>query len=487
MTYSISLDQLVKQAQSAKQTQRMIMSPQMQQAIHMLQMPILELSAVLEEELQQNPVIDLSDDEEDELEEENRETGENLDQAPEKELVFDEHNFEILKKLDEEFRDNYQEVNKTPSVEDDELKSFQESLICSENSLFEHLIAQAKETFSTDEEMKIAEALIGNFDENGFLKIPLQEVALLNNLSFDKLGKILQEIQKFDPPGIGAANVQESLLIQLRQRQKKETLSYKIIENHFDDLLHNRIPDISKSLGCTAEEVANAIKQDIARLDLHPGFGHFKQLVHYITPDASIESEGEALTVRVNEDFLPPLRINSRYLRMLSDETVPKETKEFIKNKLISARWLMRNVHQRNETLHRIIFLLADLQKDYFSNPEGKLAPLTMKIIADKLELNESTVARAVSNKYIDSPRGIVPLRSFFTSALASPLGEDISSNTAKGLLCEIIQQEDRLHPLSDAELSEKLAEKGVSCARRTVAKYRGEFNLGNAHQRKKY
>ena len=485
MPHPISLSLQVKQSPSLKQTQRLIMSPQMQQAIHLLQMPVLELAAVLDEELQQNPVIEFIDEKEDD----NAEEPEEIDQLPEKELSFNENDFEILKKLDDEYRDHFSE-SYAPSFrtnDEEKLKAFQESSIKEEASLFEYLMNQAKEIFSSAEELSMAEAIIGNFDENGFLKTPLEEIALLNNFSVHALEKLLTQIQTFEPCGIGAFNMQDSLLIQLRSQQKQKTLAYKIIEKHYDDLIHNRIPAIKKGLDCSADEITSALNKDISRLDLHPGFGHFKHFVQYITPDASVEVDNEILSVKVNDDFLPPISINRRYLRMLSDESLSPETREFVRHKLAAAKWLLHNVHQRNETLLKICELLIKLQKEFFMSPEGMLVPLTMKTVSEKLNLHESTIARAVANKYIDTPRGILPLRSFFTHALVTHKGEDVSSNTIKDILNEMILRENKQRPLSDAALSKLLIEKGFNCARRTVAKYRTDLNLGNAQQRRKY
>lgn len=495
MTYPISLDLQSKPSQNLKQTQRLIMSPQMQQAINLLQMPVLELSAVLEQELQQNPIVDFMEDNEDEhsdlaqLEAEHAEEEIEKEQKPENELNFDERDFEILKKLDEDFRDQFADtymVRSQRTSEDDKLKTFQESSICAEQSLFEFLMSQAHEIFS-EEDLRWAEALIGNFDENGFLKTSLQEVSLLNQMNEKKLGEILEQIQTFEPHGVGAVDLHNSLLIQLRAQNKKDTLAYRILEEHYDDLIHNRIPIIVKSMHLSSDQITTAIKKDISRLDLHPGLGHFKNFVQYITPDVTIEEENQNLVIKVNDDFMPSIRINRRYLRMMEDENVPVETKEFIKTKLASAKWLLRNVHQRSETLQKIVELLIQTQRSFFMDPNGKLEPLTMKTLAEQLELHESTIARAVANKYVDSPRGILPLRSFFTNSLATQNGEDVSSNTARNVLLDIINGEDKMKPLSDADLSRSLEEKGISCARRTIAKYRTELQLGNAQQRRKY
>lgn len=490
MTYPISLNQQPKQAQNLKQTQRLIMSAQMQQAIQLLQMPILELSAALEEELQQNPLMECEELKTTKIEEEQAEEPQDMDQIPEKELDFNEKDYEILKRLDEDFRDHFSDQSSYSthrSKDEDKLKTYQENSICSESSLFEYLMQQARENFSNTEDLSMAEVIIGNFDENGFLTTSLEEIGLLNNYATERLKELLKQIQTFDPHGVGASTMQESLLIQLRNQQKQHTLAYEIIEKHYEDLIYNRIPVIKKNLSCTPEEIHLAFKKDINRLDLHPGFSHYKQFIQYITPDASVEADDNILTIKVNEEDLPSIRINRRYLRMLEDEALAPETKEFILQKLASAKWLMRNIHQRNETLLKILEILIKVDQEYFLDPQGKLHPLTMKAVAEQLNLHESTIARAVANKYIDTPRGILPLRSFFTNALANKQGEDVSPDTVKHLLNELIQSEDKENPLSDAELSELLSAKGLTCARRTVAKYRIELNQGNAQQRRKY
>ena len=333
----------------------------------------------------------------------------------------------------------------------------------------------------------MAEALIGNFDERGFLQTSLLEIALLNGFEEHNLQKILVQIQDFEPFGVGAKNLQESLLIQLRCMAKKNTLAYEIIEKHYEDLLHNRIPLIQKSLKCTSDEIANAIDRCISKLDLHPGTWHSRQTVQTITPDVIVRQEDDKLIIETNDDYIPSLRFSSRYMRMLEDENLSLEAKEFIRHKILSAKWLLRNIHQRNETLEKIAHSLTQRQREFFVNPEGKLIPLTMKILSEELSLHESTIARAVANKYIDCPRGLLPLRSFFTNAIVNDEGEDISSNTVKNVLLDIIHNEDKHKPLSDEAISKMIKAKGINCARRTVAKDLAALNIGNTQQRRKF
>jgi len=498
MSNSLSFELQQKPGQNIKQLQRLIMSRQMQQAIHFLQMPIMELTPLIDMEMEQNPVLEYSKDEEEtevdsdlkQLEDDNMEESNDEDNAPEKELIFDEGDFEIMRRLDEDFRDHFSEsgnVSVKRNSEEDKLQTFLESSIVSEETLFEHLMQQAKEVFEDEKQQAIAEAIIGNFDEGGFLSTSFQELAVLEGCTVEAIEKVLKVIQTFDPIGVGARNLKESLLIQLQSQGKAATLAYAIVDKHFDDLLHNRIPSIKKGLHCTAEQIGEAVDHDIAKLDLHPGTQLSRQVISFITPDVSLRQEEEELIVAINDDTMPRLRLNTRYMRMLDDASLPEETKDFIKQKVVSAKWLLRNIMQRNETLEKISQSLVKWQREFFLNPDGKLVPLTMKVLADELDVHESTIARAVSGKYIETPRGILPLRSFFTSSLSTNAGIDISSKTARDVLKEIIDGEDKQHPLSDEAISAMIKEKGIQCARRTVAKYRVALNIGTAQQRRKF
>lgn len=484
MTFPISLEQKQKVRPNLKQMQRLIMSPQMQQALHFLQLPIMELSTVIEEEMEQNPVLEeQSVEEEVETEEEIKKENE------EKSLEFNDRNLEILNRLDEEFRDFFSESQnyKKKSSEEDKLHTFLESNICAEETLFEHLMAQAKETFSCAEEIGMAEAIIGNLDRKGFLTTQLSEIGKIHGFEENKLLKVLEQIQTFDPYGVGAENLQQALLIQLRNKGKENSLAYKLLQDNFKDLLTNHLPQIQRALGCTLEEIKNAIHEDIAKLDLHPGTSFSHEPVQAIVPDVAIKLEGEELKVYVNEDCIPNFQLNRKYLRMLKEETLSKEEKEFIRGKVLSAKWLIRNLYQRNESIERIAHALARRQKKFFMQPNGKLEPLTMKELADELDIHESTIARTVANKYVDSPRGLISLRDFFTNAYSTAKGEEISSSTVRDLLQEIIRNENKLKPFSDEAIAKQIQARGIPCARRTVAKYRIALKIGNAHQRRKW
>ncbi len=493
MAHQVSMRIDPKDAQSQKQTQRLIMLPQMQQAIQLLQVSVMELSTIVEAEMELNPILEYAQDDVDDAQSLANNEFDDDYEAPTSEMEemrFEDQNFEVLRQLDDDFRDHFAESENysiTRTAEDEKRRSFLESAICEEESLFEHLMSQARESFGVGIDLEMAETLIGFLDANGYLGTPLQEIVTLYGYNETNLQRVLKQIQAFDPTGVGAFNMQDSLLIQLRAQRKQKTLAYTIIEQCYDDLLHNRIPHIAKCLGSTSDDISRAISKDILKLDLHPGALFGRGPVQHIVPDVTIRKEGEKLIVETNEEPIPRFRLNRRYLRMLDDPTVSSETAEFIKEKIASAKWLMRTIDQRNDTVTRIAQSLAVRQADFFLRPDGKMVPLTMKVLADELELHESTIARAVSNKYLNCSKGIVPLRSFFTSALVSEKGDEVSSNTARDLLRKLLEVEDKHRPLSDEAISKLMLKQGIQCARRTIAKYRGELGLGNAQQRRVY
>ncbi len=489
------LELQTEQKQHFNLTQRLMMSTHMQQALHLLQLPLLELTTFIEEQVVLNPLLEITDETTIKEKTEEEEQEEAIEDSPEdffleKEIIIDEQNFNILKSLEEEFKDYFAETNTFQlkrSSEEEKHKTYLENSICNEVNLYQKLIQEAHHTFETPHDLQIAEILIGYIDEYGFLKTPLQEIAALHNFKQEELSRILREIQTFEPYGVGASAIQDCLLIQLRCLNKEHTLAYNIIEKHYEDLLHHRIPAIRKSLRCSFSAIQQAIDKDIAKLDLHPGIHFSSRKVPPLIPDVSLNQVGEQLIVDVNRDHAPNLRLNNYYLKMLEDPNIPLETKNFIRHHIFSARWLMRNLQQRYSTVERIAASLAHRQYEFFTQPNGKLVPLTMRTIAEELHVHESTIARTVSNKYLHSPRGLMPLKAFFTYGYRSENGKDLSSQTIRDAILEIIQTENKENPLSDAEICVLLKQKGLLCARRTVTKYRASLHIGNALQRKKF
>lgn len=461
-----------------------MMSPKMQQAIQFLQLPLMELSQAIDQEIEKNPILEYETEEQEDSVEEQPEA-----ETPEKEINFDEHQFDLLRQLDEDFRDHLAEsgpYNPKPNDNDLKLRAYLESNLLSEPTLYDHLMAESREAFSDPEDLAIAEILIGYIDEHGFIKTPLSEIAECFSKKEKDVIRVHAVLRTFDPIGIGSKNVQEALLAQLKDQNKSDTLAYKLIENHFEDLIHNRLPILQKKLKISIETLHDTI-EELKKLEFHPLASFSHQNAPTLIPDIRLIANGENFNVEVNDFSIKPLRINRKYLQLLDDETVPAETKAFIKEKLISAKWLMKNISARGETLTRIANFIGQYQKEFFASPEGTLTPLIMKAVANELELHESTIARAVSNKFIDTPRGIFPFRHFFSKAYTDIEGHDVSSKTVCQLIEELIKNEDKNKPLSDELISAAIQKEGITCARRTVAKYRTQLKLGNTQQRRHY
>ncbi|MBA3721280.1 MAG: RNA polymerase factor sigma-54 [Parachlamydiaceae bacterium] len=473
--------------------QRLIMSAHMQQAIRLLQVPLLEIEAFVEEQVSQNPILEVTDSDatirdSKEISHEKKEKESSV--SEEKELVIDEKDFTILKHLDEEYKDFFEESGNfqgKKSPDEERYKSYLESSIQAETNLYAQLIQEAHESFQDPLDLEAAELIIGYVDECGFIDTSMNEIAILHNLDLERVNHVLKEIQSFEPFGVGASSIKESLLIQLRCLKKEQTLAYRIIQDHYEDLLNNRIPIIHKALKCTVEDIQYAIDHDIAPLDLHPGTQFSLRKNQPLIPDVSLREEAGELIVEINRDYTPNLRLNKQYLKMLEDPNATTETKSFIRHHVFSARWLMKNLQQRYSTIERIAESLAKRQREFFLQPDGKLVPLTMKTLAEELNVHESTIARTVSYKYIDCPRGLIPLRSFFTTEYIADNGDLLSSKTVQQAILDVIKNEDKNHPYSDEKISSLLKEKGIPCARRTVAKYRGVLSVGNTLQRKKF
>lgn len=464
---------------------KLMMTAHMQQAIRLLQIPVQELDLFLEEQVINNPLLEL-DDPSEEVDGEDPQEKELFNS----EMEFNENDFTILKQLGEEWQDNFESEDRTSvskSFQDEKLRTFLESSISSEISLQEHLKQEINDIYNEPTERHAGEILIGYIDHSGFLTTPIEEISAFHGLDSDLLKKILKTIQSLEPHGMGAASIQESLLLQLAAQSKENSLAYKIIHDHYDDFLHHRLRSIQKKLNSSFQDIQDTIDHTIAKLDLHPGYNFSSTKSGIIIPDLTITQEDDKLTVEVNRDHYHHLHFNFRYLQMLDNPDIPLETKNFIKHHLLSAKWLIRNLQQRYSTLERIAILLTQKQHSFFIDPEGKLLPLTMNDVAEELQLHESTIARSVSNKYIHTPRGLLSLRSFFTTAYTSDKGEILSGKTVQDAIQALINNENKKEPLSDEQISIRLREEGLLCARRTVAKHRNLLDIGNTTQRRRY
>lgn len=469
--------QTLTQNQNQRQHQRLLMLPQMQQAFLILQMPILELAVWLEEQMAINPLmVQEGSYEDDEFEREEEDEASN-----ERDLALFEH----LDREAHEFSGGEEEERDGDEAR--KRQAFAEQFVVAGTNLTEHLNAQAREVFAKKEDLLVAEAIIGNLNEEGFLQANLAEIASQCKSSLKRAQKVLAKIQEFDPIGIGATSIQECLLLQLKHQGKGESLAAQILTDYYEDFLHHRLSALQKKLRLPAELIERTIQEEIACLSLHPGTRlSSSEFAQQIVPDLFIWDEEGSWRIAVNEEPLPSFHVDTRYLRMLEDSSVSQETKEFILQKLRGVKWLWRTLSQRGETLAKIAEVIATRQREFLLTPLGRLRPLTMQEIAQELDLHESTIARTISGKYAETPKGLFSLRSLIGQGYASEMSDEAMASTAvRDLIRQLIRLENKKNPLSDAELAIKLRDHGVSCARRTVAKYRAELQLGNAQQRR--
>lgn len=480
----------LSQQQVQKPIITIMMSPQMQQAIQLLQLPILELQQKIEQELAQNPVLEEAskelNDEENGLDEQQPEAEVNKDSDNE-ELKFKEE-FDVLAKIDDEWREYFQQSSAfyKHTEADEEKRRFLENSITSQSSLQEHLERQMKLAAPNKEDEELGLFIIGNIDSNGFLKMEIDDISAAAVRTPQDVERVLKIIQTFDPNGVGSRNLRECLMLQLENAGKGESLSHRILEKHFEALGKKKYLKIAKALKVKVQDVQDAV-QEIMRLTLRPGQGFGQSQTQYIIPDVALRKDNGDYEIIINEDQLPHLRISNFYRAMMQKDGVKSDVRDYIKDKIHSGKWLIKNIQQRHETLHNITSEIIKRQKGFLNRGPGSLEPMTMSQIAEVVDLHESTVSRAISNKYIDTPHGILPLKYFFTTAIETEGGKDVSSRNVKHLLQELISKEDQKKPLSDEALVKTINDRGVKIARRTVAKYRKELSILPSHLRKEF
>ncbi len=472
------------QSQVQKPIITIMMSPQMQQAIRLLQLPILELSQKIEEELLQNPVLE----EEELAAPEVEEPAEAPAETQGEEVSFDEE-FNTLAKLDDEWRDFFRQTAPYTkrSDDEDERRAFLESSITRSDTLEESLTHQMTLSVASEPERKLGLFIIGHIDENGFLTADVDDLSRLSGHSPEEVERVLKIVQTFEPSGIGARNLQESLLIQLRNLGKENSLAYRIVEKHFSELAKKKFPRIGRDLSVTVEEVQAAV-EEIARLTRRPGRLVGPEHTHYIVPDITLRKDDGDFEIVVNDDRIPHLRISDFYRKMMGDDNLSPKVKEYIKERIHSGRWLIKNIYQRQQTLHNIAKEIIGVQKKFLTGSGSRgLRPLTMHQVAEVVGLHESTVSRAIANKYIETPRGLFPLKYFFTTAIETDDGGEVSSRQVKHLVKELVDKEDPRKPFSDEALVKLVNARGMKIARRTVAKYRKELGILPSHLRKQF
>lgn len=470
-----------------KLSQKLILTPQLQMAIKLLQMPQLELSQALNQELVENPFLEEASDFPSEPEEMSKEEKESLE-TPEEQ--YDDTEIPLEKLMGFRTDDYFEERG----LDGRDLGYFNpgnvtqpsfEYFLSTASDLFDHLLWQLRLSKESEEIRSIGETIIGNIDENGYLRGSVEEIGELTCAGTETIQKALRLIQSFDPPGIGARDIRECLQLQLKALHLEGTLVENLVLNDLDLIGKKKYLQISKNYSVPLEDVMGAVKI-IEGLDPKPGRNFSSSAVNYITPDVYIVKTDSGYQILLNDEGLPKLRISGYYQRLMAQRnSIPKEDRQFLEDKLRSAIWLMKSLDQRNRTIYRVTECILNFQKDFFDTGVNSLRPLNLKDIASELSLHESTISRVTSNKYLACPHGIYSFRFFFSSAIQSDSGE-ISSTTVKEMIRKIIAEEDSQRPLSDMRIVDIIKNQNITIARRTIAKYREELKIPSQSQRKK-
>ena len=484
-----------------KQSQQIVMTPKLQQAIKILQMPRMELSQYLTQQLTENPVLEETYDEVEESSE--AETDDDLDESEiDLETGLSETDSATVEDLpeldiaDDNFGDmdwkDYFETNGTGSSEweepEEDDRRNNDAVVT--ETLQDYLLWQLRMSIDSDLDYEIGETIIGEISDDGYLATDADDIAKSFGFDIADVDRLLGLIQNFDPTGCGSRNLEECLLIQLKAGGLENSLAYKLIEEgHLRDLGSNKYPQVAKSLGVGIDEVQEAI-EEISNLESEPGRQFSPLRNEYIVPDVIIEKiddKDDKYVIKV-PDYGPGLRISSFYRDILtSNKQVNDDTRKFVQSKIDSALWVLESVESRRKTIQKVTKAIFDIQKEYLDNGDEALKPLTLREIAEMVDTHESTVSRAIRNRYVQTPQGMEKLKHFFGSGLSTKSGEMASSTSVKEIIKSIVENEDSKKPLSDKDIGTALSQKGIKIARRTIAKYREELNIPPSNKRKQW
>jgi RNA polymerase sigma-54 factor len=469
-----------------------ILAPQLQQSLHLLQVSALELNQLVHEELQQNPLLEeMSHDDAPRVEvegsgepdlEPGREAGEgSKDQDFKKE-------FETLAKLDEEWREYFSQTNsfRGRSAEQEEQRQHFFDSIVQQESLQQHLLSQVNFAEVNPEQRKVVELLIGSINDDGYLLTPIEEISISSGIPLEQLQKAVEIIQTFHPVGVGSRSLKECLLIQLDRLGKSESIEAVVVNQHLDDLGKKRYPEIARSLNISTEQVQQ-IANFIATLEPKPGRMFSAEQHQYVAADVVIQRVDDDYVIILNNEQIPHLRISNTYKELMASGEKLGDAKEYIREKIRAGKFLIKSIHQRQQTISNIARVILDRQRDFFDKGISHLKPLTMAQVAEVVGVHETTVSRAVANKYIQTPQGLFEMKYFFTPGFETASGGSLSNTSVKDAIAQLVEKEDAHKPLSDQEIVALLKEKGIPIARRTVAKYRNELNILPSNLRKRF
>jgi RNA polymerase sigma-54 factor len=490
--------------------QEMKINPRLYQAMDLLYMPLLDLQQHLKQELLNNPFLEMAEsdvEENDAIDKEKEKEKEEDDEIDWEEILL--NGFEAGGR-----REEYEE------------REYYEPVSVASRDLADHLHDQLTLLRLSDRDLLLGEEIIGNINDEGYLACPLEEVveslneflqengsewgageSELEPYTIEQVSEMLKLIQSFDPPGVGARDLRECILLQLRdgaaqqlvstqnwieatpsevEEQLAESLAFRIVRDHFEQLINHRWSEISKDLSITPRDVQDAA-DEIAKLDPKPGLKYGSHDDNYITPDLVVEKIGGDYLVFLNDTNLPRLKLSKTYRDIAKDKKkFAGENKEFISNKLNSANWMIQAIEQRRQTMLKVMNFIVDRQRDFFERGVQYLKPLTLREVAEVIDMHESTVSRVTNEKYVQTPRGVFPLKFFFSSGLSTASGEEVSARGIKAQIQKLVSEEDPGKPLTDQAIVNILKNEGIQIARRTVAKYRDQLGILSARMRKR-
>jgi RNA polymerase sigma-54 factor len=487
-----------------KLTQQLVMTPQLRMAIKILQVGRLELEALIVDEMSQNPVLEeVVESSEEQKADATFETSEvptvdgttpatGTDEwQPAEDAGPEVTAANALGEIDwKDYLDNYgNDFHSAPagsaSDHDEDKRPALENTLVRTSSLVDHLMWQLRLSDLTEDEKTIIGVIVTNLDGDGYLRLPLEEVAFMAGCELEEAERLLHRVQAFDPAGVGARSLSECLLLQLKQLGLGDSLAATLVQAHLPALEGKRFDKLSRELKVTTADIAEA-QRVIATLEPKPGRDYGDGDVRYVTPDVYIQKVGDELVVTLNDEGLPRLRVSQFYRRVLG-QGESSEAKGYIQDKMRAAAWLIKSIHQRQRTLFMVTHSIIKFQREFFEHGVSHLRPLVLKDVANDIGMHESTVSRATANKYAHTPQGIYELKYFFTSSLRGADGEDVSAESVRKKIKEIIGSEDPSSPFSDQSIAERLAKDNIDIARRTVAKYRELMGILPSSKRRQF
>jgi len=478
--------------QSPKLVQQLVITPQLQQAIRLLQLTRLELVDLISQEMKENPLLEEAEEGKELAEGEAPAAGqEETETSPEPERTPEvKGNGEGTDEFDwENYLENSNLIpfeKSSPSYQDGEERPSFENFLTKRTTLTDHLHWQLQLSHFTENEHEAGTWIIGNLDEDGYLKISLEDICSETNLSMEEVERVLRKVQQFDPVGVAARDLKECLLIQLEQISPRDPLAEKIVSEHLSLLKNRNYPAIAKRLGVSVDRVNRAASL-ISKLDPKPGKAFGGEVIQEIIPDVYIHKVEGDYVIYLNDDGIPRLKVNSLYRNILNgNRLAPEGDRKYIQDKLRSALWLIRSIHQRQRTIYKVAKSIVKFQRDFLDKGIQFLKPLVLRDVAEDIQMHESTISRVTHNKYAHTPQGIYELKFFFNAGITSTQGETMASESVKNLVREIIAKEDPKKPYSDEKLVQILQGMNIHIARRTVSKYREMMKILSSNERRK-